>query len=76
MNDYDALSDYLKKQTLPELVLSFDQSEHIFDPELPLHAHPAPWRVTLRRPQPKLPLRTARHAAGQSCTDPVRRQYQ
>ena len=29
MNDYDALRDYLKKQSLPELILSFEQIEEI-----------------------------------------------
>ncbi len=29
VNDYDALRDYLKKQTLPEFVLSFERIEEI-----------------------------------------------
>ena len=31
VNDYDALRDYLKKQTLPELVLTFEEIEAIID---------------------------------------------
>ena len=31
VNDYDPLRDYLKKQTLPEFVLSFEQIEEIID---------------------------------------------
>ena len=31
MNDYDLLRDYLKKQKLPEFVLSFEQIEEIID---------------------------------------------
>jgi hypothetical protein len=32
---YDALRDYLKKQTLPEFVLTFEQIEAIIDADLP-----------------------------------------
>ncbi len=32
---YDRLRDYLKKQKLPELVLSFEQIEEIIDAALP-----------------------------------------
>jgi hypothetical protein len=35
VNDYDALRDYLKKQKLPEFVLSFEQIEEIIDAALP-----------------------------------------
>ena len=35
MTDYDLLRDYLKKQTLPEFVLSFEQIEEIIDAALP-----------------------------------------
>ena len=31
MNDYDPLRDYLKQQTLPEFVLSFEKIEEIID---------------------------------------------
>lgn len=34
MNDYDSLRDYLKKQKLPEFVLSFEQIEEIIDAPL------------------------------------------
>ena len=40
MNDYDPLRDYLKKQKLPEFVLSFEQIEEIIDAALPRAAQP------------------------------------
>ena len=51
MNDYDPLRDYLKKQHLPEFVLSFEQIEEIIDAALPRAAHRASWWETLRSPQ-------------------------
>ena len=57
MNDYDG--DYLKKQTLPELVLSFEQIEAIIDASLPRAAQRASWWETLRSPQEKMPQREA-----------------
>ena len=59
MNDYDALRDYLKQQSLPELVLSFEQIEEIIDAALPRAAHRASWWETLRSPQEKMPQREA-----------------
>ena len=41
VNDYDALRDYLKKQHLPEFVLTFDEIEAIIDAALPRAAHRA-----------------------------------
>jgi hypothetical protein len=35
VNDYDALSEYLKKQTRPELTLSFTEIEDIIGGALP-----------------------------------------
>jgi len=35
VNDYDLLRDYLKKQKLPEFVLTFEQIEEIIDAALP-----------------------------------------
>ena len=64
MNDYDALRDYLKKQTLPEFVLSFEQIETIIDASLPRAAHRASWWETLRSPQERMPQREACLAAG------------
>ena len=43
VNDYDALRDYLKKQHLPEFVLTFDEIEAIIDAALPRAAHRASW---------------------------------
>ena len=64
MNDYDALRDYLKKQTLPEFVLSFEQIEAIIDGQLPRAAHRASWWETSRSPQERMPQREACLAAG------------
>ncbi len=68
MNDYAALREYLAKQTLPELVLSFDQIEQILDAALPRAAHRASWWETLRSPQEKMPQREACLAAGYIAT--------
>ncbi len=59
VNDYDALRDYLKQQTLPEFVLSFGRIEEIIDAALPRAAHRASWWETLRSPQEKMPQREA-----------------
>ena len=59
MNDYDALREYLKKQTLPEFVLSFEEIEEIIDAALPRAAHRASWWDSLRSPQEKMPQREA-----------------
>jgi hypothetical protein len=68
VNDYAALREYLAKQTLPELVLSFDQIEQILDAALPRAAHRASWWETLRSPQEKMPQREACLAAGYIAT--------
>src|SRR5258705_4244007 len=64
VNDYDALRDYLKKQTLPEFVLSLEQIEQIIDAALPRAANRASWWETLRSPQEKMPQREACFAGG------------
>jgi hypothetical protein len=68
VNDYDLLRDYLKKQRLPELVLSFEQIETIIDAALPRAAHRASWWETLRSPQEKMPQREACLEAGYIAT--------
>lgn len=68
MNDYDALRDYLKKQTLPELVLTFEEIEQIIDAALPRAAHRASWWDSLRSPQEKMPQREACLAGGYVAT--------
>jgi hypothetical protein len=68
VNDYDALRDYLKKQKLPEFVLSFDQIEAIIDAALPRAAQRASWWETLRSPQEKMPQREACLAGGYIAT--------
>src|SRR3954447_7437392 len=68
VNDYDPLRDYLMMQTVPELVLSFEQIEEILDAALPRAAHRAPWGETPRSPQEKMPQREACLAAGYIAT--------
>ena len=68
MNDYDALRDYLKKQTLLELVLSFEKIEEIIDAALPRAAQRASWWDSLRSPQEKMPQREACLAGGYVAT--------
>lgn len=68
MNDYDALRDYLKQQSVPELVLSFGQIEEITGRELPRAAQRASWWDSLRSPQEKMPQREACLEAGYVAT--------
>ena len=68
VNDYGALRDYLKKQRLPEFVLSFEEIEQIIDAPLPRAAHRASWWETLRSPQEKMPQREACIAGGYVAT--------
>jgi hypothetical protein len=64
VSDYDALRDYLKRQKLAELVLSFEQIEEIIGSALPRAAQRASWWETLRSPQEKMPQREACLEAG------------
>src|SRR6201996_3567259 len=68
VNDYDALRDYLTRQTKAEFVLSFEEIEEIIDAALPRAAHRASWWETLRSPQEKMPQREACLAAGYIAT--------
>jgi hypothetical protein len=68
VNDYDPLREYLKKQTLPELVLTFEQIEEVIDAALPRAAQRASWWETLRSPQEKMPQREACLEAGYIAT--------
>ncbi|HVX78069.1 MAG TPA: hypothetical protein VHB49_18195 [Bradyrhizobium sp.] len=68
MNDYDALRDYLKKQTSPEFVLSFEQIEELIGAPLPRAAHRASWWETLRSPEVRMPQREACLAGGYIAT--------
>jgi hypothetical protein len=68
VNDYDALRDYLKKQTLPEFVLSFEEIEELIGASLPRAAHRASWWETLRSPEVKMPQREACLAGGYLAT--------
>ena len=64
MPDYDALRDYLKRQTLPELTLSFEAIEELIGDSLPRAAQRASWWDSLRSPQEKMPQREACLDAG------------
>ncbi len=64
MSNYDTLRDYLKKQRLPEFVLSFDEIEEIIGAALPRAAQRSSWWETLRSPQEKMPQRQACLEAG------------
>jgi hypothetical protein len=68
VNDYDPLRDYLKTQTVPEFVLTFERIEEILDAALPRAAHRASWWETLRSPQEKMPQREACIAGGYIAT--------
>jgi hypothetical protein len=68
VSDYDKLRDYLKTQTLPELVLSLEQIEEILGFELSRASKRASWWETARSPQEKMPQREACIAAGYSAT--------
>ncbi len=68
MNDYDLLRDYLRKQTVAEFVLSFEEIEAIIDAALPRAAQRASWWETLRSPQEKMPQREACIAGGYIAT--------
>jgi hypothetical protein len=68
VNDYDALSEYLKKQARPELTLSFAEIEDIIGGALPRAAQRASWWDSLRSPQEKMPQREACLAAGYVAT--------
>ena len=68
MNDYGALGDFLKTQTVPELVLSFERIEEIVGAALPRAAQRASWWDTLRSPQEAMPQREACLAGGYIAT--------
>jgi hypothetical protein len=68
VNDYDALRDYLKKQTSSEFVLSFEEIEELIGAALPRAAHRASWWETLRSPEVKMPQREACLAGGYIAT--------
>lgn len=68
MNDYDALRDYLKKQSRPEFVLSYAEIEEIIGGSLPRAAQRASWWDSLRSPQERMPQREACLAGGYVAT--------
>lgn len=68
MSDYDSLRDFLKQQSLSELVLSFDQIEELIGASLPRAAQRASWWDSLRSPQERMPQREACLEAGYVAT--------
>jgi hypothetical protein len=68
VNDYEALSEYLKRQKQTEFVLTFEQIEEIIGAALPRAAHRASWWDSLRSPDLKMPQREACLAAGFAAT--------
>ena len=66
MSDYDALRDYLLRQTAAEFTLSFDEIEDLIGRTLPRAAHRASWWETERSPQEAMPQREACLAGGYS----------
>lgn len=68
MPDYDALREYLKRQTRPELMLSLEEIEELIGDSLPRAAQRASWWDSLRSPQEKMPQREACLAAGYVAT--------
>ncbi|UFZ01484.1 hypothetical protein LQG66_19340 [Bradyrhizobium ontarionense] len=68
MPDYDALRDYLERQTRAELVLSYEEIEELLGDSLPRAAQRASWWDSLRSPQEKMPQREACLAAGYVAT--------
>jgi hypothetical protein len=68
VNDYDALRDYLSKQTRPELVLTFETIEEIIGGALPRAANRASWWDSLRSRHEKMPQREACLDAGYVAT--------
>lgn len=68
MKHYDALRDHLKRQSLPEFVLSFEEIEAIIGSELPRAAQRASWWDSQRSPQEKMPQREACLAGGYVAT--------
>jgi len=68
VSNYDALRDYLKRQSLPELVLTFEKIEEIIGAALPRAAQRASWWDSLRSPQEKMPQREACLAGGYVAT--------
>jgi len=53
VNDYDPLCDYLKKQALPEFVLSFEKIEEIIGARCRARPTARSWWETLRSPARK-----------------------
>lgn len=68
MGDYDPLREYLSRQTLAELVLSFDQIEEIIGFALPRASQRASWWEKERNPENARPQRDAIRDGGYEAT--------
>jgi hypothetical protein len=68
VSGYEALREYLARQTLSELTLGFEAIEEIVGHALPRAAQRASWWDSLRSPQEKMPQREACLAAGYVAT--------
>lgn len=68
MGDYDPLRDYLSRQTLPELVLSFETIEELLGFALPRASQRASWWEKERNPENARPQRDAIRDGGYEAT--------
>jgi hypothetical protein len=68
VNDYDALRDYLTRETRAEFVLSFEEIEDILGFALPRASQRASWWETARSPQVGAPQRIAVSEGGYVAT--------
>lgn len=68
MGDYDPLREYLSRQTLAELVLSFETLEEILGFALPRASQRASWWEKERNPENARPQRDAIRHGGYEAT--------
>ncbi len=68
MGDYDPLRDYLSRQTLPELVLTFEQIEDLLGFALPRASQRASWWEKERNLENARPQRDAIRDGGYEAT--------
>ncbi len=68
LGDYDPLREYLSRQTLPELVLSFETIEELLGFALPRASQRASWWEKERNPENARPQRDAIRDGGYEAT--------
>ncbi len=68
LGDYDPLREYLSRQTLPELVLTFEQIEEMLGFALPRASQRASWWEKERNPENARPQRDAIRDGGYEAT--------